>query len=203
MVCQAPACGPCSSPAVPRVPWHHGLRRGGPGMGACRDIFDGMGWATSKCLGPFISKIGWHGWTRKVMETGSETTRYFFSAPKGSSFAYERGILEPTEDWGVSAAPGIKVENIWKYNQVGPTAGHFHPWFQAKNISSYPPFQGLRFSLVPVSPICLQCWLIFGGMAIFVEGFPLSKVFEAAGGKRYALQRLKSFFTAQQGAVPV
>jgi hypothetical protein len=40
-------------------------------------------------------------------------------------------------------------------------------------------------------------------MAIFVEGFPLSKVFEAAGGKRYALQRLKSFFTAQQGAVPV
>ena len=75
--------------------------------------------------------------------------------------------------------------------------------FKRKTSPVIPPFQGLRFSLVPVSPICLQCWLIFGGMAIFVEGFPLSKVFEAAGGKRYALQRLKSFFTAQQGAVPV
>ena len=92
-----PSTSKALAPAVPRAPWHHGLRRSGPGMGACRDIFGGMGWAR--------------------MDTESDgnwfrNNTFFFSAPKGSSFAYERGILEPTEDWGVSAAPGIKVENI-------------------------------------------------------------------------------------------
>ena len=73
----------------------------------------------------------------------------FFSAPKGSSFAYERGILEPTEDWGVSAAPGIKVENIWKYNQVTGTNG----WSFSSVVSSEKHLQ-----LSPFSRVCASLW---------------------------------------------
>ena len=65
MVCQAPA-----RPLRLRSHARHGTM-------ACGEA--GQGWAHA---GIFL--VGWdgHGWTRKVMETGSETTRFFFRPQK-------------------------------------------------------------------------------------------------------------------------
>ena len=214
MVCQAPACGPCSSPAVPRVPWHHGLRRGGPGMGACRAILDGMGWATSKCLGPFISKIGWHGWTRKVMETGSETTRYFFFGPKRILLCLWKRHFGANRRLGCLCSSG---DQSWKYLKIQP--GGTNGWSFSSVVSSekhlqLSPFPGFALLSGTSIPYLFAMLVDFRGHGNIRGGFSTIKGVRSSWRQEVCSSEIEVVFhsTARggscitmdpQGAVPL
>ena len=139
----------------------------------------------------------------------------FFSAPKGSSFAYERGILEPTEDWGVSAAPGIKVENIWKYNQVTGTNG----WSFSSVVSSekhlqLSPFPGFALLSGTSIPYLFAMLVDFRGHGNIRGGFSTIKGVRSSWRQEVCSSEIEVVFhsTARggscitmdpQGAVPL
>ena len=106
------------------------------------------------------------------------------------------------------------LENIWKYNQVGPTAGHFHPWFQAKNISSYPPFPGFALLSGTSIPYLFAMLVDFRGHGNIRGGFSTIKGVRSSWRQEVCSSEIEVVFhsTARggscitmdpQGAVPL
>ena len=145
-------------------------------MGACREIWDGMG--DLKMGANFLLKIRTD--TESDGNCQKNNTLVFFR-PKGDPILPMEKAFWSQPNIGVSLRlRGTKLKKTPGHRDQEPV-NFIRGFKQKKNISGYAPFPG--FALLSGTGIpYLFPLLIFGGMAIFVERCPGSKVFAAAGG---------------------